>query len=481
MNIPVITLGVSAECVTGLEQCRGPVTVARRCETMNELVAACHTGLARAAIVGEYFGELTASVLERLQGAGVTVVALGADDQQGARLGALGITCIAAGTGPAELAGEVADAVDIRRAREQYPDSSYADPARNERIESGFDGQPGRTAAQESAAGDAGVPGVCVPIAVTAGDAAANPVREGELVAVWGPTGAPGRTTVAVNLAAEFAAAGRSVLLIDADTYGASVAASLGLLDESAGIAQACRLADHGLLDSAGLDRMAVRVAIKGAHLSVLTGITRPDRWPELRGAALSRVLQEARSAADVTVVDCGFSLEADEEISFDTVAPRRNAATLGVLELADTVYAVGAADAVGIPRLVRSLAELAQAVPSAAPRVLLNKVRARAAGRSPERALREAWQRFGPGQPITAFLPVDAEAADAALLGGTALLESAPTSPLRTAIAALAAPPALARSEQVRRQPVRASPAKVKFSLNGARLMVKGLQRSGL
>jgi Mrp family chromosome partitioning ATPase len=44
------------------------------------------------------------------------------------------------------------------------------------------------------------------------------------LAAVWGPKGGPGRTTVAVNLAFEAAAAGGEVLLVDADTYGGAVA-----------------------------------------------------------------------------------------------------------------------------------------------------------------------------------------------------------------------------------------------------------------
>ena len=56
------------------------------------------------------------------------------------------------------------------------------------------------------------------------------------------------------------------------------------------------------------------------------------------------------------------------------------------------------------------------------------------------ERAeVREAWERFGPSAPITAFLPADFPAADQALLAGTALLETAPGSPLRRAIAELA------------------------------------------
>ena len=62
-------------------------------------------------------------------------------------------------------------------------------------------------------------------------------------MAVWGPTGAPGRTTVAVGLADEAARLGISTLLVDADVYGGVVAQVLGLLDESPGLAGAARLA----------------------------------------------------------------------------------------------------------------------------------------------------------------------------------------------------------------------------------------------
>jgi Mrp family chromosome partitioning ATPase len=54
------------------------------------------------------------------------------------------------------------------------------------------------------------------------------PLADGDtrrvLAAVWGPKGGPGRTTVAVNLAFEAAAASGEVLLVDADTYGGAVA-----------------------------------------------------------------------------------------------------------------------------------------------------------------------------------------------------------------------------------------------------------------
>ena len=455
MNLPVVTGGRAArECVTGLEKLRGPVTVVRWCNDLAEVIAVCQTGLARAVILSPDAGELTSSLIELFENADVAVVALADDDGSRSRLDALGIRHTTGDVAAATLASIVETAVEAaeRRRGSLGPHTggiSYADPA----------------LALDPGVGPEELPTADAPTTGT-----------GEVIAVWGPAGSPGRTTVAVNLAAELAADGRAVLLIDADTYGASVAASLGLLDESAGIAQACRLADQGSLDRAALRRTITVVAVQGSRLGVLTGVTRADRWTELRPAALSRVLELARDAADVTVIDCGFCLETDEELSFDTVAPRRNAATLCCLATADTVFAVGAADAVGLPRLVRALADLATAVPGTVPRVVLNKVRAAAVGRGPERQLREAWDRFGPPQQVEAFLPADFATLDSALLGGSVLLESAPRSPLRTGIAALAGVPI----EQLRRRPFGAGHNEVKFSRNGVRLFGNGPQRSG-
>ncbi len=419
MSLPVLTLGTAAvDFVSGLERLHGPVTVVRRCTELAELLAAAQSGLARAAIVAGQTQDLDGGVLERLLSAEVSVVALTDDDGERLRLQALGIRTGAETVEPAALAALVAESA--AQLQGSWPAAlpaagvagrmaGLADPARALQPRAAAPVQPG------------------------------PPAADGQLVAVWGPAGAPGRTTVAVNLAAEYAAAGQRTLLVDADTYGASVAAFLGLLDESAALAHACRMADQGVLDREAFERVCLKVAVTGTSLRVLTGITRADRWTELRPSALGAVLALARAVADVVVVDCGFSLEHEEELSFDSMAPRRNGATLRVLELADRVLAVGSADSVGLPRLIRALDELGRAVPSASAEVVLNKVRAAAVGARPEAQLREAWERFGPVREIRALLPADPAAADAALLGGSVLLESAPDSALRHAIAGLA------------------------------------------
>jgi len=255
------------------------------------------------------------------------------------------------------------------------------------------------------------------------------------VIAIWGPTGAPGRTTLAVGLADEIARLGVTSLLVDADGYGGTVAAMLGLLDESAAVAAACRLAGDGRLDTAGLAALARRLS---PTLSVLTGLARADRWPEVRPAALTAVLAEARRFAVVTVVDCAFCLEQDEELSYDTAAPRRNGATLTVLAEADTIVCVGGADPIGLHRLVRALGELGEVVPDPGNRpVVVNRVRP--GRRSDPHDEVVAFLRRWAGVTDVTQVPADWVAVERALRTGSTLAEVAPDSALRLAIAELA------------------------------------------
>jgi MinD-like ATPase involved in chromosome partitioning or flagellar assembly len=269
--------------------------------------------------------------------------------------------------------------------------------------------------------------------APNAGRTAGAERAPGRVIAVWGPVGAPGRSTVAMGIADEIAAAGKTIILIDADVYGGVLAAAYGLLDESPGLAGACRLAANGRLDSAALAGLCWSLS---PELSLLTGIARADRWPEVRPSAIPMVLDVAKGLADVVVVDCAAILETDEEISFDTMAPRRNGATLAVLAGADTVLAVGAGDPPGIERLVRGLAQLSDAVPEVTPRVVVNRTRRTAASVA---EINDALARFT-GTAVAAHLPEDREATDKAWRRSVGLSTAAPRSTLRSGLVALAA-----------------------------------------
>lgn len=259
----------------------------------------------------------------------------------------------------------------------------------------------------------------------------------GTIIAVWGPAGAPGRTTVAITVAAELAAEGHSVVLADADTHGGAVAPALGLLDEAPGFAAACRLAGTGGLSHSELERVGQRYLSSHGSFWVLTGISRPSRWPELTAERVEGTLEQCRAFADYTVIDTGFSLENDEEISSDLFAPRRNAATITALRAADRVLSVGSADPVGLPRFLRGHTDLLETVDPERVHVVINRVRSSVVGPSPSRQVVHTLERFG-GISELDIIPHDAAGLDAALLSGKTLREAAPKSSARAAIRAM-------------------------------------------
>ena len=267
----------------------------------------------------------------------------------------------------------------------------------------------------------------------------APPRRSPRIITVWGPAGAPGRTTLAIGLAAELAARGHAVCLVDADTYGGTIAPALGLLDESPAFAAACRLAGADALTTTELDRVAQSsTAGGGVSFAVLTGIGRPHRWPELSSARVTAVLEQCRRWRSIVIVDAGFSLESDEEVSSDLLAPRRNAATIAALRCADEVVAVGAADPLGLARLLRTHADLLETVETGRVRIVVNRVRASVLGIDPHGQVRQTLDRFA-GIRDAVLIDDDPDAADAALLTARPVPVAAPRSPLSRGIAQLA------------------------------------------
>ena len=353
------------------------LTIARRCADLADLLATAASGTGRVAVVSGQLRGLTLSSVATLRESGVEVVGLADpdDDQDERRLWQLGVHSVVL----ADAASDVLVAALLAAA--SHGSLSGADSRSLTGASLGWVPQlfaEGATphAAEPTRESASAVPGREVP---------------GRVIVVWGPNGAPGRTAVAVNLAVELAMLDRHVVLVDADTYGGCVAQTLALLDEAPGVAAAARSADQGALDVALLSRLLLEVR---PGLRVLTGIPKADRWPEVRGAALERVLQVCRAVADDVVVDVGFSLEDDEELSYDTQAPRRNQATLTALQSADAAVVVGGCDPISLQRLVRGLQELGT-VRAPEPMVVVNRLRSGPIGSPPARLVADALARF--------------------------------------------------------------------------------------
>jgi MinD-like ATPase involved in chromosome partitioning or flagellar assembly len=379
--------------IAGLAHPSSRVSIARRCLDTADLLATASSGLARVALLGADAPRLDSDVVHRLRLLGTTVVALTelGDAEAARRLHRWGADSVVVvdpvDLGTAVLAIAVAASAGVR------------DPAEQERAERESDAAGGR------------------------------------VVTVWGPAGAPGRTSVALAMADEAARLGSSVLLVDADTWAPSLGIVLGLVDDGVGLASACRRALAGALDVNDLAALSRRL---DSGLHVLGGLPRPGRWTEVRAAALTEVLDVARRWVELVVVDCGSSLESDEELVFDTEAPRRNAATFVALEAADVVVVVGSADPVGLVRLVTGLGDLADVVPGADRRVVANRVRESLVGRRGDAAVAQALHRHA-GVDLVTCVPDDPSAYDAALRDGRTLAEVAPSSPARAALRGLA------------------------------------------
>ncbi len=411
MNISVVLHGDDGSVVDRLESHRGVLTVARSCTEIVEVIALCETGLADAVILAGAAEEAETQDIDAMIERGVPVVVLCDDAAQGRRLAAAGAYVAGTGTTAVELG------ILLTRARTELGHREHGtDP---------------------DSAGD---------------QATAEPGKKARVVVFWGPVGSPGRSLVALNYAVECALTNAEVVLLDADTYGASQAVQLGLLDEAAGIAQLCRTVDTGRFDAATLERICAPVVIAGARMRVATGLPRASRWPELRPTALRRAVLALQESCDVIVIDVAAPLELDEDLTFDTAAPQRNGVTAAMLRIADEVFALGAADSIGVPRLIRALEEMHEVLGELPVKVLFNKVSVANAGASPRHALAETWERFGPELPVSCYLPNDPAAVEAALLAGSALAEIAPHCGLRVAIAALAGHQVRAKQTLLRR-----------------------------
>lgn len=431
-RLPVLTAiadpVLEAQVVAALTASRSRLAVVRRCVDLPDLLAGAAAGTARAVLVSADLRRLDQEALTRLRRLGLAVVGLNDDaaiaaERAEARLRQLGVQWVvpASSTAPLppdELAGRLAQAAESAvAALDVQPNDDPGEAPTT-------DAPDPTTPVGEPWALDDEVEAV------------------GRVVAVWGPTGAPGRSFVSWQLAAALAAAGRRVLLVDADTYGGTLSQYAGVVDEASGLVAACRAANAGALDTSRLAASAVTLPVgaDGGVLTLLTGISRPHRWPEVRPAALGRVLEVARLLADDVLVDCGFALEEDEELSYDTLAPQRNGATVAVLGSADDVLAIGSADPVGLTRLVTGLGDLREVLSStgAAPdvHVVVNRVRS---GSRSRRQVLAAVERHAGTTPL-GLLPLDVAVADRSLEEGRPVGEIAPRTPLAAAVDGLAA-----------------------------------------
>lgn len=243
----------------------------------------------------------------------------------------------------------------------------------------------------------------------------------GRLLAVWGTPGAPGRSTIALNLAHALARAGREVTLVDADAHAPSQAFMLGFETPESGLLEASSHRNQGELTLNSLEDTRLQVE---ERLHLLTGLTRADKWRMLRTETISDVLFELRKLGDV-VVDLSDGL-ADDDPSQLTFVPTPQDINRGILEAADQLILVARGDAVGLTRLTYTLLEADEN--EIRPQLLVvNRARAAGTGRGVERPIDSVLASIAPAIPRVIL--EDSLEVDAALLNATTVVASAPDS----------------------------------------------------
>lgn len=364
------------------------LVVLKRCVDVDDLLATAATGQAEVAVVAWDAPGLDHAAVTQLRGHGVRTVIVVDDpgrEDRAARLARLDLAAVVGVASLDSLPATVRDAASDPGTRMRptlpVPGGPLGSPP-------GLDGLP------------------------------VEPLTR-PVIAVWGPGGAPGRTTLATAFATELARRDPApVLLVDADPYGGTVAQHLGILDEVSGLLSAGRLRPAELPA-----RLPALCRAVGSHgLGVLTGLPRPDRWTELTAGVLGHTLDAAREMATV-VVDTGFGLQGgagDPAAAWQ--GPGRDALTVEALEAADELLVVGAADPVGLSRLARGLVDLRDVVGDRPVRVVVNRMRPSLGwSRSEVAAMVEGFATLSGVH----FLPDDPVAVDRALVAGRGLGET--------------------------------------------------------
>lgn len=246
-----------------------------------------------------------------------------------------------------------------------------------------------------------------------------TPVIHGKTIAIWGTHGAPGRSTIALNLAYQMGQAELPTVLIDADLQAPTQIQMIGAENGTPGISAALGLRNRGELTFPVLTEIMHPISEK---TSLLPGLNRADRWRQISAEGIQDLLQILSRKAH-SVIDLGAGLgEADPtQLTF---VPSREDINYSILENADIRIVVARADAIGLTRLANLIDECEE---NSLQIDLIIINRAGAKDRKLKHALNRILNQIAPNKP---FLIIE-ETPDVAqaLLAGTPVMQNLPHS----------------------------------------------------
>lgn len=247
------------------------------------------------------------------------------------------------------------------------------------------------------------------------------------VIAVCGPPGSTGRTSLALNLAYEFAELGRRTILIDLDTWAPSIVTLLGVTNPTAGLTGAARLIRQSRFDREQLDRLSLQVRHRKASFHCLTGLSSPKRWGEVTEDTVSQLLNLCRFEFEIVIIDLSSEIEAN--LTAPSQPSQRNSATRFALTKCDLALTVINPSELSLSRYLQGFAEL-QELQANRP-VILNRAEPKANIASALKTLTK--------ESIFATIPDDPIAFELAESAHLPVALARRKSPARNAIAALA------------------------------------------
>ena len=212
------------------------------------------------------------------------------------------------------------------------------------------------------------------------------------LISIWGNSGAPGRTSVAINTAYCLAKTNRPTLLIDLDAVAPSIASSLSIVSEIPGISSVIHDAMYGKLSKLNFDKNIVEVS---SNLHVITGISNAKRWLELRTTGLIEVLKYA--SQNYAHIVCDLSPVLPDQIDkdkYDQGIFKRFDHIPKILELSSHIVYVMQANPLSLIRCNENL-EILREFNSLDPFIVLNRVNAVYLGRKYENLVNDILLRW--------------------------------------------------------------------------------------
>jgi Flp pilus assembly CpaE family ATPase len=166
---------------------------------------------------------------------------------------------------------------------------------------------------------------------------AAAPASTASLLTVWSGPGSPGRTTLAINLAAALGAVAPTIL-VDADLAGPSVAARVDL-DPTRNLYMLAHAEPTTAREWArAIEQEVQPLAARSPHGAALCGVPKREMRAAITGRFLGRLLAELRPRYRHVILDVGAEAMGAE-----------GAAHRAALRAADQVLLLAAADLVGL------------------------------------------------------------------------------------------------------------------------------------